>query len=55
MIFETTNLTIAGAGFYSWFRNYDQSVCVDAQNCQQRLLDNQGSNDQLYIFNLVTM
>jgi glucan 1,3-beta-glucosidase len=55
MIFETTNLTIAGAGLYSWYDNYDQSVCVDAQNCQQRLVDNQGSNNQLYIFNLVTM
>ncbi|KAK6075617.1 LysM domain-containing protein [Seiridium cupressi] len=55
MIQATTNLTIAGAGLYSWFDNYDQSVCVDAQNCQQRLINNQGANDQLYIWNLVTI
>ncbi|EON98175.1 hypothetical protein UCRPA7_6324 [Phaeoacremonium minimum UCRPA7] len=55
MIYATQNLTIAGAGLYSWFDNYDQSVCVDAQNCQQRLLNNQGANDQLYFFNLVTI
>ncbi|KAI1295256.1 exo-1,3-beta-D-glucanase [Xylaria venustula] len=55
IIQATTNLTIAGAGLYSWFDNYDQSVCVDAQNCQQRLLNNQGYNDQLYVFNLVTI
>jgi len=49
------NLTIAGAGLYSWFDNYDQSVCVDAQNCQQRLLDDGGSNSGLYIWNLITV
>jgi len=53
-ILETTNLTIAGAGLYSWFDNYGQA-CVDSQNCQQRLVNNQGGNDQLYLFNLVTM
>lgn len=37
------------------FDNYDQSVCVDAQNCQQRLVNNQGANNQLYMFNLITM
>jgi hypothetical protein len=49
------NLTIAGAGLYSWFDNYDQSVCVDAQNCQQRLLDDGGSNSGLYIWNIITV
>lgn len=55
MLQATTNVTIAGAGLYSWFANYDQSVCVDAQNCQQRLFNNQGANEQFYMFNLVTM
>lgn len=55
MIAETTGVTISGAGLYSWFDNYDQSACVDAQNCQQRLVDNQGGNEGLYIWNLVTM
>ena len=50
-----TNLTIAGAGLYSWFDAYDQSICVDAQNCQQRLVNDQGYNDGLYVWNLVTI
>ena len=40
---------------YCRFDNYDQSVCVDAQNCQQRIVNDQGFNDQLYFWNLVTM
>ncbi|KAI9742739.1 MAG: hypothetical protein M1818_003468 [Claussenomyces sp. TS43310] len=55
VIESTTNLTIAGAGLYSWYDNYDQTVCVDAQNCQQRLVNNQGGNDALYIWNIVTI
>ncbi|KAF2153724.1 glycoside hydrolase family 55 protein [Myriangium duriaei CBS 260.36] len=51
----TTNLTIAGAGLYSWFDNYDQSVCVDKQNCQQRIFLDTGDNDALVLTNLVTI
>lgn len=50
-----TNLTIAGAGLYSWFDSYDQSICVDAQNYQQRLVNDQGYNARLYVWNLVTI
>ncbi|RFU28181.1 hypothetical protein B7463_g8175, partial [Scytalidium lignicola] len=50
-----TNLTVAGAGLYSWFDAYDQSICVDAQNCQQRLVNDQGFNAGLYVWNLVTI
>lgn len=49
------NATIAGAGLYSWFDAYDQSVCVDAQNCQQRLFNDQGDNGEFWVFNLVTI
>lgn len=55
LLWGVTNLTIAGAGLYSWFDAYDQSTCVDAQNCQQRLLADQGFNEGLYIWNLVTI
>lgn len=51
---ENTNLTVAGAGLYSWFDNYLQE-CVDTQNCQQRLLLDAGDNSGFYIFNLVTV
>jgi glucan 1,3-beta-glucosidase len=51
----TDNVTIAGAGLYSWFDAYDQSVCVDAQNCQQRLIMDNGDNGGFYLWNLVTI
>ena len=55
MVYGTTNFTIAGAGLYSWFDVYDQSVCVDAQNCQQRLVNDQGLNAGFWFWNLVTI
>jgi len=55
MVSGVTNLTVAGAGLYSWFDAYDQSVCVDAQNCQQRLINDQGLNIGFYLWNLVTI
>lgn len=55
MVNSVNNLTIAGAGLYSWFDAYDQSVCVDAQNCQQRLFNDQGGNGAFWLWNLVTI
>ena len=55
MVSGVTNLTVAGAGLYSWFDAYDQAVCVDAQNCQQRLINDQGYNFGFYLWNLVTI
>ena len=55
MVNQVDNLTIAGAGLYSWFDAYDQSVCVDAQNCQQRLFNDQGGNGGFWMWNLVTI
>ncbi|KID95120.1 LysM domain-containing protein, partial [Metarhizium majus ARSEF 297] len=55
MFSQVSNVTIAGAGLYSWFDAYDQSVCVDAQNCQQRLIFDQGGNGELWVFNLVSI
>lgn len=52
---SVNNLTIAGAGLYSWFNAYDQSVCVDAQNCQQRIFNDQDKNGAFWLFNLVTI
>ena len=51
---STTNLTIAGAGLYSWFDNYVES-CVDSQNCQQRLVLDAGGNQYLALWNLITI
>jgi glucan 1,3-beta-glucosidase len=55
MVQGVTNLTVAGAGLYSWFDAYDQKTCVDAQNCQQRLINDQGDNSGFYLWNLVTI
>ncbi len=54
MMQQNTNLTIAGAGLYSWYDNYLEE-CVDTQNCQQRLVQDAGYNSGAYIFNLVTI
>ncbi|KAK4860839.1 hypothetical protein LT330_004570 [Penicillium expansum] len=54
IINENTNLTIAGAGLYSWYDNYLET-CVDTQNCQQRMVLDQGENQGLYIWNLITI
>jgi glucan 1,3-beta-glucosidase len=51
---DNVNLTIAGAGLYSWFDNYLQT-CVDTQNCQQRLINDAGGNSGLYLWNLITI
>ncbi|PYH91880.1 hypothetical protein BO71DRAFT_442889 [Aspergillus ellipticus CBS 707.79] len=51
---ENTNLTVAGAGLYSWYDNYLET-CVDTQNCQQRLVLDQGENQGLYFWNLITI
>lgn len=53
--FWNHEFTIAGAGLYSWLDAYDQSVCVDAQNGQQRLVEDQGNNVGLWFWNLVTI
>ncbi|KAI9645912.1 hypothetical protein NHQ30_005349 [Ciborinia camelliae] len=54
IISDTNNLTIAGAGLYSWYDNYLET-CVDTQNCQQRLINDAGGNGGLYIWNLITI
>ncbi|PWY88961.1 exo-1,3-beta-D-glucanase [Aspergillus heteromorphus CBS 117.55] len=51
---ENTNLTVAGAGLYSWYDDYLET-CVDTQNCQQRLVLDSGDNGGLYFWNLITI
>ncbi|RDW56742.1 pectin lyase fold factor [Coleophoma cylindrospora] len=54
IIEDNTNLTVAGAGLYSWYDNYLET-CVDTQNCQQRLVLDSGGNSGLYLWNLITI
>lgn len=54
-IIESSNITIAGAGLYTWFSNYVQSLCVDGQNCQQTQVQVKNANGGVYIYNLITI
>ncbi len=51
---ESSNITISGAGLYSWFDTYVEK-CVDTQNCQISLIDMENNNNGIYIYNLITM
>jgi hypothetical protein len=50
---DSSNITFAGAGLYSWFNTYDES-CVDPRTCQKALIymDNNGPGVQF--LNLVS-
>ncbi|KAK7957344.1 glycan 1-3-beta-glucosidase precursor [Apiospora aurea] len=52
-IIDCNNVTVHGAGLYSFFNNYDQD-CVDTHNCQERILEVQGSVS-IVVFNLFTV
>jgi hypothetical protein len=54
-IVESSNITIAGAGLYTWFDNYVQTPCVDNQNCQKTQVQVVNANGQVYIYNLITI
>ncbi|KIN03011.1 glycoside hydrolase family 55 protein, partial [Oidiodendron maius Zn] len=46
-------VTIAGAGLYSWFVDYNEA-CVDTQDCQEQLVYTYG-NSGLQVYNLITV
>ena len=39
---------------YSFFVNYDQTTCVKAFNCQEKLMQVRGSKD-IVLFNIFTV
>ncbi|KAK3175380.1 hypothetical protein K4F52_010314, partial [Lecanicillium sp. MT-2017a] len=53
-IVESSNITIAGAGLYSWFSTYDQA-CVDTQDCQSAMVEIQKPLGGIHIWNLITI
>ncbi|KAH8646744.1 pectate lyase superfamily protein-domain-containing protein, partial [Xylariales sp. PMI_506] len=54
-IINSTDILIYGAGFYSFFQNYDQTCLNDgSQTCQDRLIDISYS-ERVYIYDLVTL
>lgn len=50
----SADITISGAGLYSWFRNYAQT-CVDTQDCQKALTYLKNNKDGIHIYNMITI
>ncbi|XWW97896.1 hypothetical protein V2A60_005892 [Cordyceps javanica] len=53
-VVESQDITIHGAGLYSWFDTYTQK-CVDKLNCQLNLIQFQKNKGGVSIHNLVTI
>ncbi|KAJ8125730.1 hypothetical protein O1611_g7907 [Lasiodiplodia mahajangana] len=51
---SSSNITVAGAGLYSWFQTYAQT-CVDTQNCQLSLVQMQDNSGDIHFWNLITI
>ncbi|UKZ74106.1 hypothetical protein TrVFT333_001763 [Trichoderma virens FT-333] len=51
---SSSNITVAGAGLYSWFQTYVQT-CVDTQNCQISLVQMQDNSGDIHFWNLITI
>ncbi|KAK4141196.1 pectate lyase superfamily protein-domain-containing protein [Dichotomopilus funicola] len=51
---SSSNITIAGAGLYSWFQTYSQT-CVDTQNCQLSLVQLKDNSGGIHLWNLITI
>ncbi|KAL7934996.1 glycoside hydrolase family 55 protein [Trichoderma chlorosporum] len=45
---NSTNTLIYGAGMYSFFNNYDGTTCVNANNCQDNMIDVRNSQVKLF-------
>ncbi|KAK8059107.1 glucan 1-3-beta-glucosidase [Apiospora saccharicola] len=52
-ILDSKNITVHGAGLYSFFQNFQQN-CTNAHNCQESILEVQNSHD-VAIFNIFTV
>lgn len=53
-IISSNNIQIAGAGLYNWFYGAYSQVCVDTQDCQQRVVDI-SSSTSIWLYNLYTI
>jgi hypothetical protein len=47
-VVNSSNTLIYGAGMYSFFNNYDGNTCVNANNCQDNMIDIQSSSVKLF-------
>jgi hypothetical protein len=51
---RSTDISVAGAGLYSWFNIYDES-CVDPRTCQTSLVYLKNNGKNILFLNLVTI
>jgi hypothetical protein len=51
---RSSNISITGAGLYSWFNTYDES-CVDPRTCQKSLVDLKDNGENIMFFHLITI
>jgi hypothetical protein len=50
---ESSDISFAGAGLYSWFNTYDES-CVDPRTCQKSLIYMENNGPGIQFLNLVS-
>jgi hypothetical protein len=50
----SSDISIAGAGLYSWFQTYGQT-CIDHRNCQKSLVNLERNGPGVYFHNLITI
>ncbi|KAJ3287036.1 hypothetical protein HK104_008775, partial [Borealophlyctis nickersoniae] len=52
-VVDSSNIYIYGAGHYNFFQNYDQT-CLNTEDCQDAMVDFQGTNSKVWMYNLNT-
>lgn len=52
-ILDSNNIYVLGAGLYSWFQDYQQTICLAAEDCQDRVFGIEQSSN-IWVYNLVT-
>ncbi|KAL2141294.1 hypothetical protein VTI28DRAFT_2528 [Corynascus sepedonium] len=53
-VVRSSDITIAGAGLYSWFNTYTQE-CVDRQDCQISMVQMKDNQGDVRLWNLITI
>ena len=53
-ILDSQNVFVYGAGFYSFFKNWDQT-CVGTNSCQTNMVDVDKCSADVYLYTLATL
>jgi hypothetical protein len=52
---NTHDMTVVGAGFYSWFLNNYAQTCIEPHKCQQAIVEIDEPSSNIQIYNLFTV